>query len=161
MDLFASVFYFSLSFILSFFLFYLLNFFPFPYLLLFHSVCDILVVSCMCFYLLFVFLTLLLCHWELPLRFRMCKLALDSLCFEQAPLLHVLTLAAFTDFKCTELKIYLLFADGFMGLSYSFLSLYIHIYIYEDVSKSFRTGRLERELQIVHLSAARCCCDSV
>jgi hypothetical protein len=28
--------------------------------------------------------------------------------------------------------------------------------IYEGVSKSFRTGRLERELQMVHLSATRC-----
>jgi len=27
---------------------------------------------------------------------------------------------------------------------------------YEDVSKSFRTGRLERELQMLHLSATRC-----
>jgi hypothetical protein len=30
--------------------------------------------------------------------------------------------------------------------------------IYEDVSKSFRTGRLERELQMVQLSATRCSC---
>jgi hypothetical protein len=29
---------------------------------------------------------------------------------------------------------------------------------YEDVSKSFRTGRLERELQMVQLSATRCSC---
>jgi len=29
---------------------------------------------------------------------------------------------------------------------------------YEGVSKSFRTGRLERELQMVRLSAARCSC---
>jgi len=29
---------------------------------------------------------------------------------------------------------------------------------YEGVSKSFRTGRLERELQMVHLSAIRCIC---
>jgi hypothetical protein len=29
-------------------------------------------------------------------------------------------------------------------------------YTYEGVSKSFRTGRLERELQIVQLSATRC-----
>jgi hypothetical protein len=28
--------------------------------------------------------------------------------------------------------------------------------IYEGVSKSFRTGRLERELQMVQLSATRC-----
>jgi hypothetical protein len=30
--------------------------------------------------------------------------------------------------------------------------------IYEGVDKSFRTGRLERELQIVQLSATRCSC---
>jgi hypothetical protein len=30
--------------------------------------------------------------------------------------------------------------------------------IYEGVSKSFRTGRLERELKVVHLSATRCIC---
>jgi hypothetical protein len=29
-------------------------------------------------------------------------------------------------------------------------------YTYEGVSKSFRTGRLERELQMVQLSATRC-----
>jgi len=31
---------------------------------------------------------------------------------------------------------------------------------YERVSKSFRTGRLERELQMVQLSAARCSCSA-
>jgi hypothetical protein len=31
-------------------------------------------------------------------------------------------------------------------------------YWYEGVSKSFRTGHLERELQIVKLSATRCSC---
>jgi hypothetical protein len=30
--------------------------------------------------------------------------------------------------------------------------------MYEDVSKSFRTGRLERELQMVQLSATKCSC---
>jgi hypothetical protein len=32
---------------------------------------------------------------------------------------------------------------------------------YEGVSKSFRTGRLECELQIVQLSATRCSCIAV
>jgi hypothetical protein len=32
---------------------------------------------------------------------------------------------------------------------------------YEGVSKSFRTGRLERELQMVQLSAIRCSCISI
>jgi hypothetical protein len=32
---------------------------------------------------------------------------------------------------------------------------------YEDVSKSFRTGRLERELQMVQLSATKCSCIAV
>jgi hypothetical protein len=34
-------------------------------------------------------------------------------------------------------------------------------YITEDVSKSFRTGRLERELQMVQLSASRCICIAI
>jgi hypothetical protein len=33
--------------------------------------------------------------------------------------------------------------------------------IYEDVSKSFRTGRLERELQMVQLSATTCSCIAI
>jgi hypothetical protein len=33
--------------------------------------------------------------------------------------------------------------------------------LYEGVSKSFRTGRLERELQIVQLSATRCSCIAI
>jgi hypothetical protein len=32
---------------------------------------------------------------------------------------------------------------------------------YEDVSRSFRTGRLERELQMVQLSATRCSCIAI
>jgi hypothetical protein len=32
---------------------------------------------------------------------------------------------------------------------------------YEGVSKSFRTGHLERELQMVHLSAGRCSCMAI
>jgi hypothetical protein len=31
-------------------------------------------------------------------------------------------------------------------------------YVYEGLSKSFRTGRLERQLQMVQLSATRCNC---
>jgi len=31
----------------------------------------------------------------------------------------------------------------------------------EDVSKCFRTGRLERELQMVQLSATRCSCIAI
>jgi hypothetical protein len=34
-------------------------------------------------------------------------------------------------------------------------------FIYEDVSKSFRTGRLEQELQMVQLSATRCSCIAI
>jgi hypothetical protein len=33
--------------------------------------------------------------------------------------------------------------------------------MYEDVSKSFQTGRLERELQMVQLSATRCSCIAI
>jgi hypothetical protein len=32
---------------------------------------------------------------------------------------------------------------------------------YDSVSKSFRTGRLERELQVVQLSATRCSCIAI
>jgi hypothetical protein len=35
------------------------------------------------------------------------------------------------------------------------------IVMYEGVSKSFRTGRLERELQMVQLSATRCSCIAI
>jgi hypothetical protein len=37
----------------------------------------------------------------------------------------------------------------------------IHYLQYEGVSKSFRTGRLERELQMVQLSASRCSCMAI
>jgi hypothetical protein len=37
---------------------------------------------------------------------------------------------------------------------------YVH-QTYEDVSESFRTGRLERELQVVQLSATRCSCIAI
>jgi len=36
-----------------------------------------------------------------------------------------------------------------------------HIAIYEGVSKSFRTGCLERELQMVQLSATGCSCITI
>jgi len=35
------------------------------------------------------------------------------------------------------------------------------ILYYEGVSKSFRTGRLERELKILQLSATRCSCIAI
>jgi len=37
----------------------------------------------------------------------------------------------------------------------------VHFNEYEDVSKSFRTGRLERELQMVHFSATKCSCINI
>jgi hypothetical protein len=37
----------------------------------------------------------------------------------------------------------------------------IGVGLYERVSKSFRTGRLERELQMVQLSATRCSCSTI
>jgi hypothetical protein len=40
--------------------------------------------------------------------------------------------------------------------------IYIYIYkIHEGVYKSFRTGCLERKLQMVHLSATRCSCIAI
>jgi hypothetical protein len=38
---------------------------------------------------------------------------------------------------------------------------FIHLCTYEDVSKSFGTGRLERELQMLQLSATRCSCIAI
>jgi hypothetical protein len=35
------------------------------------------------------------------------------------------------------------------------------VFNYEGVSKSFRNGRLERELQMVQLPASRCSCDAM
>jgi len=40
-------------------------------------------------------------------------------------------------------------------------ALCIMWFIYEGVSKSFRTGRLERQLQMVQLSATRCSCIAI
>jgi hypothetical protein len=37
----------------------------------------------------------------------------------------------------------------------------VRSYSHEGVSKSFRTGRLEREMQIVQLSAIRCSCIAI
>jgi hypothetical protein len=44
-----------------------------------------------------------------------------------------------------------------ISTSRDFVSLGTH----EGVSKSFRTGRLERELQMVQLSATRCSCIAI
>jgi hypothetical protein len=41
------------------------------------------------------------------------------------------------------------------------LNLHLKTRIYEGVSKSFRTGRLEQELQMVQLSATRCSCIAI
>jgi hypothetical protein len=38
---------------------------------------------------------------------------------------------------------------------------YVGVSPYKGVSKTFRTGRLERELQIVQLSATRCSCIAI
>jgi len=37
----------------------------------------------------------------------------------------------------------------------------VNYLVYEGVTKSFRTGRLESELQMVHLSATRCSCIAI
>jgi hypothetical protein len=39
--------------------------------------------------------------------------------------------------------------------------MYVHTHTHEGVSKSFWTGRLQRELQMVQLSATRCSCFSI
>jgi hypothetical protein len=41
------------------------------------------------------------------------------------------------------------------------LQLFQNISLYEGVFKSFRTGRLQRELQMVQLSASRCSCIAI
>jgi hypothetical protein len=46
------------------------------------------------------------------------------------------------------------------GLKVIFHDLKLKI-VYEDISKIFRTGRLERELQMVQLSATRCSCIAI
>jgi len=40
-------------------------------------------------------------------------------------------------------------------------TLYLGHALYEGVSKSFRTGRLERELQMVQLPATKCSCIAI
>jgi len=43
-----------------------------------------------------------------------------------------------------------------------FMTLYFPSAVYnEDVSKSFRTGLLQQELQMVELSATRCSCIAI
>jgi hypothetical protein len=42
-----------------------------------------------------------------------------------------------------------------------YIHTYIHTYNYIGVSKRFRTGRQERELQMVQLSATRCSCIAI
>jgi hypothetical protein len=46
----------------------------------------------------------------------------------------------------------------FEGLCENWLRNFV---IYEGVSKSLRTGRLERELQVVHLFTTRCSCITI
>jgi hypothetical protein len=43
----------------------------------------------------------------------------------------------------------------------SLLFNFIYYVFYEDISKSFRTGILDRELQMVQLSATRCSCVTI
>jgi hypothetical protein len=57
--------------------------------------------------------------------------------------------------KELEFSPYLLFAYGARRHEYKFCPFY------EGVSKSFWTGRLERELQMVQLSATRCSCVAI
>jgi hypothetical protein len=50
----------------------------------------------------------------------------------------------------------------FLCLSLSRVMLLTQLsYIYEGVSKSVRTGRLDRELQMVQLSATMCSCTAI
>jgi hypothetical protein len=49
-------------------------------------------------------------------------------------------------------------------LSDSYMRIYpihTHARTHEGVSKSFRTGHLEQELQMIQLSATRCCCITI
>jgi hypothetical protein len=45
--------------------------------------------------------------------------------------------------------------------NFNFPILSLNYSVYEGVSKSFRTGRLKRELQMVQLSATRCSCSVI
>jgi hypothetical protein len=49
--------------------------------------------------------------------------------------------------------------DSLIDVTYAVLKLLV--FEYEGVFKSFRTGRLERELQMVQLSATRCSCIAI
>jgi hypothetical protein len=48
--------------------------------------------------------------------------------------------------------------DNFTFTSYAHAGAHARTHAHEGVSKSFRTGRLERELQMVQFSATRCSC---
>jgi hypothetical protein len=52
-------------------------------------------------------------------------------------------------------------ADKVQNLVQSYKRSSINHTYYEGVSKSFRTGRLERELQMVQLSATKCSCIAI
>jgi hypothetical protein len=41
------------------------------------------------------------------------------------------------------------------------IGMVLPVSLYEDISRSFRTGNLERELQMVQLSATRCSCIAI
>jgi hypothetical protein len=95
--------------------------------------------------------------WSGSLAFRrlQCTESLDLLCLRLKRGVR----------KCLEGGGRWLFGDSiptFAGINFCFIwPLFPLRRLYEAVSKSFRTGRLERELQTVQLSATRCSCIAI
>jgi hypothetical protein len=68
--------------------------------------------------------------------------------YAESPMMHLRS-------TCTPFGVHL------PGIMYLCAALKIDSAVYGGVSKSFRTGRLERELQMVQLSATRCSCIAI
>jgi hypothetical protein len=64
-------------------------------------------------------------------------------------------------FKCGQSSIKKLHISSLSLMSEPVVTLISLFFLYEGVSESFRAGRLERELQMVQLSATRCSCIAI
>jgi flagellar biosynthesis regulator FlbT len=66
-----------------------------------------------------------------------------------------------THFRLMANMILKLFKDALLTADTKHGDAVVHIPTYECVFKSFRTSRLERELQMVQLSATKCSCIAI
>jgi hypothetical protein len=82
---------------------------------------------------------------------RMCKNNNNEQC--------VIKLLRYTDIK--NMFIYATINTDTKFKKVASIGLSAHFLTYEGISKSFRTGRLERELQMVNFSATRCSCIAI